>query len=140
MICPGVKRPPPMGSELSSGLLLAGVCGARREERDGVFRVTGDAGATVAPSRLAPSPRTVAPVSESTASPHKEQNLPFEETCAPQFEQSIGSGDSTIGARPAANAREKQLGNALHLDGRAIREHFRDSLHHLGGVIAHGDK
>ena len=33
----------------------------------------------------------------------------------------------------------KQLGNALHLDERAIREHFRDSLHHLGGVIAHGD-
>src|SRR2546430_6068207 len=74
MICPGVKRPPPMGSELSSGLLLAGVCGVRREERDGVFRVTGDAGATVAPSRLAPSPRTVALVSESTASPHEEQD------------------------------------------------------------------
>src|SRR6267143_5741831 len=107
MICPGVKRPPPMGSELSSGLLLAGVCGVRREERDGVFRVTGDAGATVAPSGLAPSPRTVALVSESTASPHEEQNLPFEETCAPQFEQSIGSGDSTIGARHAANARAK---------------------------------
>ena len=39
---------------------------------------------------------------------------------------------------PRMRAR-RQLGNALHLDGRAIREHFRDSLHHLGGVIAHGD-
>jgi hypothetical protein len=33
----------------------------------------------------------------------------------------------------------KQLGNALHLDGRSIGEHFGDALHHFRGVIAHSD-
>src|SRR5467141_4884528 len=30
-------------------------------------------------------------------------------------------------------------GNALNLDGGAIGKHFGDTLHHLGGVIAHSD-
>src|SRR6266852_1954884 len=104
MICPGVKRPPPIGSELDRGLLPEGARGVRREEGDeGLLRGPGDEGAMVAPSRLASSPSRVAPVSGSAASPQVEQNLPFAEICAPQFEQNIGGGDSTIGPSPAAN-------------------------------------
>ena len=32
-----------------------------------------------------------------------------------------------------------QLGNALYLDGRAVGEHFGDSLHNFGGIVAHAD-
>src|SRR2546430_2512234 len=106
MICPGVKRPPPMGSELVKGLLLEGVCGVRDEARDdGILRIAGGSGAIVAPSRPASSPTKVAPVSESIPPPHEEQNFPVGETCAPQFEQNMGGGDSTIGSRRQANAR-----------------------------------
>src|SRR5712692_7187550 len=104
MICPGVKRPPPIGSELVRGLV--GVRGVCVENRDGgVLRGAKDSGAIVAPSRLASFPSRVAPVSGSTASPHEEQNLPFGETCTPHFEQNMGGRDSTIGAWLAANAR-----------------------------------
>ena len=92
-----------MGSELVSGFAgVRGVCVEGREE--GVLRGAGDSGAIVAPSSLASSPNRVAAVSESTACPHKVQNLPFGESCAPQFEQNMGSGDSTIGSVRAANA------------------------------------
>src|ERR1700675_704266 len=105
MICPGVKRPPPMESELESGLLLEGVRGVRGERNDGgVFRGAGLDGAIVAPSKLASSPSRVAPPSGSTASPHEEQNLPFGGTCAPHFAQNMGDRDSTIGIWPTANA------------------------------------
>src|SRR6267143_425518 len=103
MICPGVKRPPPMGSELVSGLLLIGVRGVRGEEGEaGVFREAGVDGASVAPPKLASSPSTVSPVSGSTAAPHEVQNLPFGDTCAPHFAQNMVGGDSTICAWPAA--------------------------------------
>src|SRR6266436_263961 len=93
MICPGVKRPPPMASELVRGLLLEGGCGEREGVReDGVFRALRDGGAIVAPSRSGSSPTRVAPMSESMTCPHEEQNFPVGETCAPQFEQNIGGG------------------------------------------------
>src|SRR6266853_2188317 len=99
MIWPGVKRPPPMGSELEMGLLLTGVRGVRGDRcGSGVFRDEGGPGAIVGPSRLASSPRKVAPESVSTASPHEEQNLPVAEIFAPHFAQNIGGGDSTIGS------------------------------------------
>jgi len=75
------------------------------EGEDGVLRGGGSDGAIVAPSMLESSPSRVVLVSGSTASPHEEQNLPFGEICAPHFEQNMGSGDSTIGPWPAANAR-----------------------------------
>jgi len=79
-----------MGSELEMGLLLAGARGVRKEEGvGGVFRRAGDDGAIVAPSKLTSSPRKVVPVSESTASPHEEQNFPFAETRAPHFAQNM---------------------------------------------------
>jgi len=51
MICPGVKRPPPMGSELVSGLPDEPVRGVRAgvDEDDGL-RGGGAAGAIVSPS------------------------------------------------------------------------------------------
>src|SRR6266404_6527904 len=114
MICPGVKRPPPMGSELVSGLLLASGRGVRGEEGDaGVFRGAGAGGAIVAPSRLASSPSRVAPASGSTTSPHAEQNLPFGETCAPHFEQNMEAGILSLVARkyaqPARLCRRRAL-------------------------------
>jgi len=94
-----------MGSELDAGLLPEGVRGVRGDKcGGGVFRGAGDEGPIVAPSRLASSPRKVAPESVSTASPHEEQNLPVAEIFAPHFEQNIAGGDSTIGLSSAANA------------------------------------
>src|SRR5437879_8021827 len=105
MIWHGVKRPPPMGSELDKGLLPEGDRGIRMEEaNEGVFRGAGAAGPIVAPSKLASSPRKVAPVSGSNGSPHEEQNLPFAETRAPHFSQNMGGRDSIIAAETAANA------------------------------------
>src|SRR5260370_8569122 len=102
MICPGVKRRPPIGSELDRGSLLEGVRGVRGVEGvNGVFLRTGEDGPIVAPSKLASSPNRVAPASGSTASPHEEQNFPFRKTCAPHFEQNIGSGIfPLVGAPP----------------------------------------
>src|SRR4029077_20464883 len=136
MICPGVKRPPPMGSELVNGLLLEGVCGVRRGVRDeGVFRMGGGGGAIVAPSRLASSPSRVAPVSESIPAPQEEQNFPVGETCAPQFEQNMGGGDSTIGQCHPANAHAES-GNTFNLYSGPVGKHFGDALHHFRGVVA----
>src|SRR5260370_1057467 len=126
MICPGVKRPPPMGSELDMGLLLTDVRGVRGEGcGGGVFRGAAGPGAMVAPSRLASSPSKVAPESVSTASPHVAQN--------------IGGGDSTIGSWLSATRLRSRLRNALYLDGRTVGQDFSDALHHFGGVVAHSD-
>src|SRR5438105_15617811 len=104
MIWLGVTRPPPMGSELDAGLLPEGVRGVRGDKcGGGVFRGAGDEGPIVAPSRLASSPRKVAPESVSTASPHEEQNLPAAEIFAPHFEQNIAGGDSITGPLLVAN-------------------------------------
>src|SRR5713226_8350165 len=104
MICPGVKRPPPMGSELEIGLLLGGVRGVLKEEGcGGILRGAGADGAIVAPSTLASFPSRVVSVSGSTASPHEEQNFPFAETGAPHFAQNMRDGDFTIGPGPTAN-------------------------------------
>src|SRR6266568_5139364 len=116
MICPGVKRPPPIGSELDMGLLLRGARGVRGDGcGGGVLRGGEDTGPTVAPSRLASSPIRVAPVPESTASPHEEQNLPVAEIFAPHFAQNMGGGDSTTGSWLSATRLPSQLRNALHL-------------------------
>src|SRR5260370_1928735 len=107
MICPGVKRPPPMGSELESGLLPEGVRGVRREDGDkGVLRGAGAGGGIVAPSRLASSPSTVVPESKSTVFPHEGQNRAVGESCAPHFAQNMGGGHSIIGGWPSAHARD----------------------------------
>src|SRR5260370_38605692 len=91
MICPGVNRPPPMGSELVPGLLLVGVRGVRGEEAHaGVFRGAGADGGIVAPSTLASFPSRVVSVSRSTASPHEQQNFPFAETSPRHVEQHMG--------------------------------------------------
>src|SRR5260370_38211911 len=93
MICPGVKRPPPMGSELESGLRPEGVRGVRREDGDkGVLRGVGIEGGIVAPSRLASSPSTVVPEARSTVFPHEEQNRAGGESWAPHFAQDMGGG------------------------------------------------
>src|SRR5260370_32887608 len=106
MICPGVKRPPPMGSELESCSLPAGVRGVRREDGDKVvLRGAGAGGGIVAPSRLASSPSTVVPESKSTVFPHEGQNRAVGESCAPHFAQNMGGGNSLIGGLPRANAR-----------------------------------
>src|SRR5258708_38605563 len=107
MICPGVKRPPPMGSELESGLLPEGVRGVRREDGDkGVLRGAGAGGGIVAPSRLASSPNTVVPESKSTVFPHEGQNRAVGESCAPHFAQNMGGGNSIIGGCPPPKARD----------------------------------
>ena len=94
-----------MGSELDAGLLPEDTRGVRGDGGDGgVLRGAAGAGAIVGPSRLASSPRKVAPESVSTASPHEEQNLAVAEIFAPHFEQNIAGGDSTIGLSSAANA------------------------------------
>src|SRR5258708_19814375 len=117
MICPGVKRPPPMGSELDMGLLLTGVRGVRGERcGGGVFRGAAGAGEMVAPSRLASSPSKVAPESVSTASPHEEQNLPVAEIFAPHFAQNMGGGDSSIGSWPSSTRPPTPPPNALNPD------------------------
>src|SRR6266404_1400153 len=103
MICPGVKRPPPMGSELVRG--FGRVRGEGVEGRgEGVLRGEGISGAIVAPSRLGSSPSRVVPVSGSSAWPHELHFLPFGDTCAPHFEQNMGGGDSTIASLSPANA------------------------------------
>src|SRR6266478_10154038 len=139
MICPGVKRPPPMGSELDMGLPPTGVRGVRGDRCGEVLRGGNDTGVTVAPSRLASSPSKVAPESVSTASPHEEQNLPVAEIFAPHFAQNMGGGDSIIGSWLPATRLRSRLRNALNLDGCAVGEHFGDPLHHLGGIVAHSD-
>src|SRR5258708_21416130 len=93
MICPGVKRPPPMGSELVRGFV--GVRGVGVEGRvEGVLRGEGISGAIVAPSRLGSSPSRVVPVSGSRAWPHQLPNLPFGVTLAPPFDEHMGGGES----------------------------------------------
>src|SRR5258708_29107701 len=101
MICPGVKRPPPMGSELESGLLPEGVRGVRREDGDkGVLRGAGAGGGIVAPSRLASSPNTVVPESKSTVFPHEGQNRAVGESCAPHFAQNMEAGNLSLSYGP----------------------------------------
>src|SRR5260370_22465148 len=140
MICPGVKRPPPMESELEMGLLLRGVRGVRGDRcGSGVFRGEGGPGPIVGPWSLASAPSKVAPESVLTASPHEEQNLPVAEIVAPHFAQNMGGGDSTTGYWLSATRLPSRLRNALHLDGRAVGQNFGDALHHFGGVVAHSD-
>src|SRR5580700_1697213 len=94
MICPGVKRPPPIGSEpVSFGPLLEG----ERGGRDGVAAegglrcvVGGTGGAMVSCSAPRSFESRVAAALRSRAPPQVEQNRPLEETCAPQEEQYMG--------------------------------------------------
>src|ERR1700736_1130156 len=98
MICPGTNLPPPMAPELERTAPEAeggrvGRCNGVRGGR-GVFRNA--LGARVSPSMPGSSPMVVAPALKSTGSPHDEQNLPVEETCAPQEEQNMRGRDSII--------------------------------------------
>jgi hypothetical protein len=61
----------------------------------------------VSPSMLGSLPIVVAPALKSTGSPHDEQNLPVEETCAPQEEQNMGGRDSIIAPRRIAKLLRK---------------------------------
>ncbi len=97
MICPGVKRAPPMGSELvnlaPAPLLLesdrGGLDGVGIPE--GLRGVAGGlGGAMVSCSALRSFESMVAAAFRSSELPHVEQNRPFEETCAPQEEQYMG--------------------------------------------------
>src|SRR5580704_10126293 len=139
MIWPGVKRPPPMGSELVSKLLGGVGRGVRGEEgEEGGLRGVEAAGTNVSPSPRASSPISVVPVSGSRGAPQEEQNLLLGETCAPHFEQNMGGRNSITGSRLIVN-RANGSGDALHLNSSAVRQHFGDSLHYFGGVIAHAD-
>src|SRR5580692_3920526 len=90
IICPGVKRPPPMGSEPVSfepAPLLEGARGDRvgvgaEESLRGVA-----GGAMVSCSAARSFESMVAAAFRSRAPPQAEQNRPVEETCAPQEEQ-----------------------------------------------------
>src|SRR5580658_8156051 len=93
MICPGVKRPPPIGSEPVSfepAPLLEG----ERGGRDGVAAEEGlrcVAGGTTGAMVSCSEPRScesrVTAALRSRAPPQVEQNRTLEETCAPQEEQ-----------------------------------------------------
>src|SRR6478672_5095476 len=99
-ICPGTKRPPPMGSELERGNGGAdGVRGDTIRGAAGVFRSSGGVvargGAIVSTSpvpadSVGSSPITVAASLISPGAPQDEQNRPLEESCAPQEVQNIG--------------------------------------------------
>jgi hypothetical protein len=96
MICPGVKRPPPIGSELVSfepAPLLEGERGGRDGvvAEEGLRRAAGGTGgAMVSCSEPSSFESRVAAVLRSRAPPQVEQNRPLEETCAPQEEQYMG--------------------------------------------------
>src|SRR5216683_5661512 len=95
-ICPGVKRPPPMGSELVRRLrggVLRGVRAGGGE--DGGFGGAGASRGIVSPSKPGPSLCSVVPPSKSRTRPQEEQYLALAEAWAPHFEQNIGSANST---------------------------------------------
>src|SRR5260370_28656671 len=122
------------------GMLVRGVRGVRGDRcGSGVFRDEGGPGAIVGPSRLASSPRRVAPESVSTASPHEEQNLPVAEIFAPHFAQNIGGGDSTIGSWLSATRLRSPLPNAPYLDGPTRSQDVRDALPPFRGLVADSD-
>jgi hypothetical protein len=100
MICPGVKRPPPIGSELVSSAAPPpeGVRAARVGVGWDGGRAVGRAGAIVSCATLKSSESMVASglkppaapaAGDSRGSPQDEQNRPLGETCAPQTEQNI---------------------------------------------------
>src|SRR5271168_2766527 len=140
MIWPGVKRPPPMGSELvRPGALLEGV----RPERPGVGEEEGlrgvVGGAMVAWSALKSFESMVAAVLRSKAPPQTEQNLPLEEACSPQEVQNMEGEILSLQREPRRLGRgllglsgRSQLRNAFDLDGGAV-------LHDFGSLVAHGD-
>ncbi len=93
MMSPGVKRPPPIGSELGGrepGLegVRGGRPGAAAEEDLRGAGVEGEARVSCAP--FSSSESMVAAAFRSSASPQVEQNRPLEETCEPQEEQYMG--------------------------------------------------
>jgi len=81
-----------MGSELvRPGALLEGVrAGRLGVGAEGGLRGEGGGGAIVAWSAAKSFESIVAAVVKSKALPQTEQNLPLEETCAPQDEQYMG--------------------------------------------------
>jgi hypothetical protein len=94
MICPGVKRPPPIESELEGG----------REERfDGVGECEGlrlgVGGAMVSPSMPSLAPTIVVSLLESTNLPHPEQYRLASGISLEQAGQRMTSGDCITGAR-----------------------------------------
>src|SRR5215472_5053858 len=89
MICPGVNRPPPIGSELVSGLPEEEGRGVRGAEDEVGLRVADGRGTTiVSPSTLSWS-TSVAPVSKSMGFPHEEQNRALAEVRAPHIGQNM---------------------------------------------------
>src|SRR5580704_7095420 len=105
MICPGVNRPPPIGSELVNRESAEDRRGVRGKGCvEGGLRGVEAAGAMVSPFRLISPPARVVPVSGSRGLPHEVQNLPVGETCAPHDAQYMGGVDSTTGTRVSANS------------------------------------
>src|SRR5579859_450386 len=106
MICPGVKRPPPMGSELVNFVPLPDPEGVRGDRvgvgaEESLRGVAG--GAMVSCSAPKSFESMVDAVFRSIDPPHEEQNRLVEETCAPQEEQYMGRRDSIIAGRFAAS-------------------------------------
>src|SRR5258708_18917018 len=135
MIWPGVKRSPPMASELERNPEEPE---AGREPRSAgaVWRegaLCALAGASVSSALLASSPTSVASVAESNGRPQSEQKRAAAEDSAPHEEQNIRM-ESYHQAQAASLLRE-----ALHLHGGSVGEDFGYALHYFGGVIAHGD-
>src|SRR5579864_4443598 len=90
MIRPGVKRPPPIGSELVRKPAPEGVRGVCCEgDREGVFLGVVTVAGAIVSAFDGSLPKSVASVFASTACPHAEQNLPVGETCTPHEEQNI---------------------------------------------------
>lgn len=144
MISPGVKRPPPIGSELGGRELgLEGVRGGRAEGGGvGVLRGGGAEGAIVSCVELSSSESIVAAALGSSDPPQEEQNRFVEETCAPQEEQYMGKRDSIIARWLAATYRksvQRSLRDTLDQNGGAVGQHLGDALHDFRGIILHGD-
>src|SRR5882757_7018026 len=113
----------PLGFEVDRGVRGAGAAL--------LPRVAGAAcGAIVSPSapaKVVPPPPTPIPA------PHAGQNFAVSETSEPHCEQNMGAGILPPTALPRDAPRLP--GYWLHLHRRAVRQHFRNSVHHFRRVI-----
>jgi hypothetical protein len=95
--------------------------------------------------KLGGAPSIVAALSNSTRSPHDEQNRPFAEACAPHDGQNISRArfyHRTVQFATPRNPRKSAvnlLSRPLHLHRRAVRQNLGNALHHFSRVIPHAN-
>src|SRR6266849_6430271 len=136
MIWPGVKRSPPIASELERNPEEPEEGREPRSAdavwREGALRTLAGASVSSVPESASSATR-VASLAESSGRPQSEQKRDAGDASAPHEEQNIRM-ESYHQTHLAT-----LLLDALHLHGGSVGENFGYALHYFGGVIAHGD-